>query len=123
MLITEETNQAAHSTAQEVERQSFSEAELVGWMESSNGKEKLIAQNALMEIQQLQQQLATEQNRLQEVTRFLGNWTDGFDSIIKTPVNMQDDELVRIRFGALRDSAKNLVDSCRQKMKELAQKK
>lgn len=123
MLITEETNQAANRTTEKLDGQSFSEAELLGWLESSNGKEKLIAQNALMEIQQLQQQLAIEQNRLQDVTRFLGNWTDGFDSIIKTPVNMQDDELVRIRFGALRDSAKNLVDSCRQKMNELAQKK
>lgn len=123
MLITEKTNQAASSTTEELERQSFSEAELLQWLESSSSKEKLIAQNALMEIQHLQQQLADEQNRLQEVIRFLGNWTDGFDSIIKTPVNLQDDELVRIRFGALRDSAKNLVDSCRQKMFELAQKK
>lgn len=92
--------------------------ELVTLIETLSGDDKRIAENALLQIRQMQDQLQAEKGRTQEVTAFFHSWTEGFDDILKTPVNMDNHEQLQIRYPALRNSAKNLIDSCRKKISE-----
>lgn len=94
--------------------------ELVQLIETLNGDDKRIAENALLQIRQLQDELQMEKRRLQEATAFFHSWTEGFDDILKTPVNIDNHEHLQIRYPALRNSAKNLIDSCRKKISEFS---
>lgn len=92
--------------------------ELVKLIETLNGDDRRIAENALLQIRRMQDELQAEKGRFHEVTSFFQSWTEGFEDILKTPVNMDNHEQLQIRYPALRNSAKNLIDSCRKKISE-----
>lgn len=92
--------------------------ELVQLMERLEGDDKVIAQNALQEMRSMQDQLNTAQNRFKEMELFFRNWAESFDSILTAPVNIENHEQLKIRYPALRNSARNLVGSCQKKISE-----
>lgn len=92
--------------------------ELVQLMERLEGDDKVIAQNALQEIRSMQDQLNTAHNRFNEMELFFRNWAESFDSILTAPVNIENHEQLKIRYPALRNSARNLVGSCQKKISE-----
>lgn len=94
--------------------------ELVKLIETLRGDDKRIAENALLQIRQMQGELQDEKGRMHEVASFFQSWTEAFEDILKTPVNMDNHEQLQIRYPALRNSAKNLVDSCRKKISEIS---
>ncbi|HSP22932.1 MAG TPA: hypothetical protein VLQ20_11490 [Planococcus sp. (in: firmicutes)] len=92
--------------------------ELMGLVKRLDGADKMIAQNALQEIRHMQDQLKAEQGRFEEMELFFHNWAKSFDSILAEPVNVDNHEQLRIRYPALRNSARNLVGSCQKKISE-----
>lgn len=90
-------------------------AELVDRLE---GGDKVIAQDALQEMRQIQGEVEAAQARFCEMGVFFHNWAASFDSILTTPVNVENHEQLKIRYPALRNSARNLVSSCQQKINE-----
>lgn len=120
--------------------QPFNEAEYGSWIKSINEKDSEIADSALIEINRLRERLQQEQNekkklrhkiselqdrleveryRLSEALRFFNKWATGFAELIKTPLNLEDNGHLRHHYFAMRDSCKNLVQSCRKKTKEI----
>ena len=102
------------------------EKKLAVLIDHLQGADQRIAHEAFMEImqlrkreQELQNELTERKGQLKEVTTFLSNWTSGFESMIQNPVNLQNADQLQIRYQALRESAKNLVVSCRLKMEKI----
>ena len=92
--------------------------ELTQLVDRLEGADKMIAQNALQEIRHMQDQLITAQGRFHEMELFFHNWAESFDSILTAPVNIDNHEQLKIRYPALRNSARNLVGSCQKKISE-----
>lgn len=95
-------------------------AEFIELTEKLHGDDKRIAENAILQIRLLEEELQLEKRRVQEVTAFFHSWTEGFDDILMTPVNLENHEQLQIRYPALRNSAKNLIESCRKKISEFS---
>lgn len=108
--------------------------------ESLEGHEQEIAKNALWEIQvlkrdiqllrrekenllhdqkELKEALKSEKYRSKEMIRYFSRWTEEFAKIIKIPIDMEKDNHIRQHYFSLRESAKNLVHSCRRKLNEI----
>lgn len=104
------------------------------------GHQQEVAQNALWEIQvlkrevqilrrdkdtlqyekkELKESLKSEKYRSKEVIRYFSRWTEEFAKIIKIPIDMENETNIRQHYFSLRESAKNLVHSCRRKLKEI----
>ncbi|HSJ37335.1 MAG TPA: hypothetical protein VK945_03900 [Planococcus sp. (in: firmicutes)] len=104
------------------------------------GRDQEIAKNALWEIQVLKREvqllrrekdallhdkkelivsLKGEKYRSKEMIRYFSRWTEEFAKIIKIPIDMENENHIRQHYFSLRESAKNLVYSCRRKMKEI----
>ena len=92
--------------------------ELVQLIERLEGEDKAVAQNALQNIRMMQQELNAAQGRFKEMELFFRNWAEIFDSILTEPVNIDNHEQLKIRYPALRNSARNLVGSCQKKISE-----
>lgn len=92
--------------------------ELVQLIERLEGEDKAIAQNALQDMRMMQQELNAAQGRFKEMELFFRNWADSFDSLLTAPVNIDNHEQLKIRYPALRNSARNLVGSCQKKISE-----
>ncbi len=92
--------------------------ELVELIERVDGADKVILQEALQEMREMQGQLEAAQGRFQEMEVFFRNWAESFDSILTAPVNIENHEQLKIRYPALRNSARNLVGSCQKKISE-----
>ncbi|MBB5179335.1 hypothetical protein HNQ44_000759 [Planomicrobium koreense] len=92
--------------------------ELAQLLERLEGDDKVIAQNALQEIRHMEEQLHAAQGRFREMELFFRNWAESFDSILSAPVNIDNHEQLKIRYPALRNSARNLVGSCQKKISE-----
>lgn len=69
-------------------------------------------------IEYLEQELHHKTVLVDEMISFFSTWTKAFDSIIQTPVNLENEEHIRIHYGSMRNSARNLVTSCRKKIEE-----
>lgn len=108
--------------------------------ENLEGRDQEIAKNALWEIQvlkrdiqllrrdkemllhdkkELQEALKSEKYRSKEMLRYFSRWTEEFAKIIKIPINMENENHIRQHYFSLRESSKNLVHSCRRKLKEM----
>lgn len=112
MLIKEEINPIANDMPSIT-------YELESLIENLSGQEKDIAEKALMEIRLLNKELMKEKEKLKETMGFFGTWIEGLDKIIKTPLYLGDDEQVQVRYSALRNSTLNMINSCRQKIKDI----
>lgn len=119
MITTRQETMMIIKEAGQTSEMNIETTELVELIETLDGDNKRIAEKALLQIRQMQDELQTEKRRLRDVTSFFHSWTEGFDDILKTPVNMSNHEQLQIRYPALRNSAKNLIDSCRRKISEL----
>ncbi|WP_422124440.1 hypothetical protein DHX103_06385 [Planococcus sp. X10-3] len=107
--------------------------------EGLEGRDQEIAKNALWEIQvlkrevqllrrekdlllhdkkELNESLKSEKYRSKEMLRYFSRWTEDFAKIIKIPIDMENEAHIRQHYFSLRESAKNLVHSCRRKLKE-----
>ncbi|WP_203333632.1 hypothetical protein [Planococcus beigongshangi] len=105
--------------------------------ESLEGHQKEVAQNALWEIQVLKRELQllrrekdtllhekkelnallkSEKYRSKEMSRYFNRWTEDYAKIIKIPIDMENEAHIRQHYFSLRESAKNLVHSCRRKL-------
>lgn len=108
-------------------------------VEGLEGRNQEIANNALWEIQvlkrevqvlrrdkeallhdkrELQESLKSEKYRSKEIIRYFSRWTEDYAKIIKIPIDMENEAHIRQHYFSLRESAKNLVHSCRRKLKE-----
>ena len=108
-------------------------------VEGLEGREQEIAKNALWEIQvlkreaqllrreketlmhdkkELKEALKSEKYRSKEMIRYFGRWTEEFAKIIKIPIDMENEAHIRQHYFSLRESAKNLVHSCRRKLND-----
>ena len=70
-------------------------------------------------VKELEDELEMQQYRMKETMRFLKGWAEGFAKLIKSSGNMADDGHLRHHYFAIRESAKNLVLSCRGKLNDL----
>lgn len=95
-----------------------SAAGLAELVERLEGSDKVVVQDALQEIRHMQGQLDAAQENFHEMDVFFRNWAESFDSILTAPVNIENHEQLKIRFTALRNSARNLVGSCQRKIGE-----
>lgn len=121
----------------------FMEIEYSSFIDTLNGKDKALAASALAEIKRMREKLLQEQQekkklqlkngelkkelelehyRLIEILHFFNKWTEGFAELIKAPLNLEDDKYLRHHYFVLRDSCKNLVQSCRKKSKEIKER-
>ncbi len=100
------------------QQNSSSTDDLVNLIERLDGADKVIVQEALQEMREMQGQLDAAQGRFQEMEVFFLNWAKSFDSILTAPVNIENHEQLKIRYPALRNSARNLVGSCQKKISE-----
>ncbi len=100
------------------QQNSSSTDDLVKLIERLDGADKVIVQEALQEMREMQGQLDAAQGRFQEMEVFFLNWAKSFDSILTAPVNIENHEQLKIRYPALRNSARNLVGSCQKKISE-----
>ncbi len=108
--------------------------------EGLEGHEQEVAKNALWEIQVLKREVQvlrrdketllhekrelkeivkSEKYRSKEMIRYFSRWTEEFAKIIKIPIDMENESHIRQHYFSLRESAKNLVHSCRRKLKEI----
>lgn len=110
----------------EIESKRFDEKKLEALAEGLQGDSHRAAQEALNEILRLRQrelalqdELKKQRRYLKEAVSFFGNWAEGFERLIQNPVNLEDKELLQTRHHAIRESAKNLVASCRSKVQNI----
>jgi hypothetical protein len=108
-MLIKETNQQEKMTLP-------TEAE--GQASTVKDEEKLLIQKERLEIKTMQRELKAKSDSLDELAGFFSNWAKAFESIIQTPVNLDNEEHVRIHYSSMRNSARNLVDSCRKKIEE-----
>lgn len=108
--------------------------------EGLEGHQQEVAKNALWEIQvlkrevqllrrdketllhdkkELRESLKSEKYRSKEMLRYFSRWTEEYAKIIKIPIDMENETHIRQHYFSLRESAKNLVHSCRRKLKEI----
>ncbi len=99
-------------------QKSSSADELVKLIERLDGADKVVVQEALQEMREMQGQLDAAEGRFQEMEVFFRNWAESFDSMLTAPVNIDNHEQLKIRFTALRNSARNLVGSCQKKVSD-----
>lgn len=104
-----------------------------------DGREQEIAKNALWEIQvlkrevqllrrekemllhdkkELKESVKGERYRSKEMIRYFSRWTEDYAKIIKIPINLENEAHIRQHYFSLRESAKNLVHSCRRKLND-----
>lgn len=99
-------------------QKSASADELVKLIERLDGADKVVVQEALQEMREMQGQLDAAEGRFQEMEVFFLNWAKSFDSMLTAPVNIENHEQLKIRYPALRNSARNLVESCQKKISD-----
>lgn len=108
-------------------------------VEGLEGQQKEIAHNALWEIQVLKRELQllrrdketllhdkkelnellkSEKYRSREMSRYFNRWTEDYAKIIKIPIDLENEAHIRQHYFSLRESAKNLVHSCRRKLND-----
>lgn len=118
----------------------YRERAFTEFAEGLEGRDQEIAKNALWEIQvlkrdlqllrrdkekllhdqkELKESLKSEKYRSKEMVRYFSRWTEEFAKIIKIPIDMENDSHIRQHYFSLRESAKNLVHSCRRKLTEI----
>lgn len=118
----------------------YRERAFTEFAEGLEGHDQEIAKNALWEIQvlkrevqllrrekdnllhekkELKESLKSEKYRSKEMIRYFSRWTEEYAKIIKIPINMENETHIRQHYFSLRESAKNLVHSCRRKLKEI----
>ncbi|KOF09879.1 hypothetical protein AC739_12355 [Planococcus glaciei] len=82
------------------------------------GDEAAMLKKVLEAINKAQKEMKNKNQQIDELASFFGNWAKAFESIIQTPVNLNSDEHVRIHYSSTRNSIRNLVNSCQEKIEE-----
>ncbi|AQQ55222.1 hypothetical protein [Planococcus lenghuensis] len=124
----------------QIKSASYQEAELKRLIPELDEKEQRAVEGAILEIQQLNKQiynlkqqeralraemqeqaedLKMEKWRVKDTALFLDSLAEEFVKILKTPVNFESEQQLRIHYFELRNTGKKLAGNCKEKSKTL----